>query len=237
MSIILLILATICFFCFTVLPMVKHRVIYAVISLLVMLTCGSLIILNDSFNFGMQVETTKTTKSLASSASKDLDVLLYQPLGTKNERVYLYKTDADAKKPTATKTTDSVAKYTTNAKKATLVITEERYVYKNSWAKAFFGILNNSGRLKKRTYNFQIPNDWYVLSTSQAKALQKLIKQHKTQMQQDIAQVIQAELATELQKNPTMSSSERESLVKKLQQKATKETLDKLVAKVKASKS
>lgn len=124
MSIILLILATICFFCFTVLPMIKHRVIYAVISLLVMLTCGSLIILNDSFNFGMQVETTKTTKSLASSASKDLDVLLYQPLGTKNERVYLYKTDADAKKPTATKTTDSVAKYTTNAKKATLVITE-----------------------------------------------------------------------------------------------------------------
>ena len=82
MSIVILVLATILFFIFTVLPTIKHRFIYALLAFAVMIGMTSVIVLNDSYEFGMKVETTKTTRPLVSSTTEQLDTLLYQQLGT-----------------------------------------------------------------------------------------------------------------------------------------------------------
>ncbi len=111
MSIIILVLATISFFCFTVLPPLKHRVLYALLSFAIMVLCTGAIILNDSYNFGMKVQTITQKQKLVSSVPDQLDILLYQPLGTKSERVYLYHNSSDEKKLRQTKTTDTTTKY------------------------------------------------------------------------------------------------------------------------------
>ena len=222
MSIIILVLATISFFCFTVLPTLKHRVLYALLSFAIMVLCTGAIILNDSYNFGMKVQTITQKQKLVSSVPDQLDVLLYQPLGTKSERVYLYHNSSDEKKLRQTKTTDTTTKYSQTAKTPQLVVTKERYVYQNGLSKLFFGILGNN---------------WVVLSTKQAKQLKKLLKEHDTELKQNISQVIQQELAQKLQQNPTMSSSEREKLVKELQKQATQQLVKKLITQVQASDS
>lgn len=231
MSIIILILATICFFYFTVLPTVKHHMVYAVISFLIMVFSTGAIVANDTYHWGMDVQKTTKVRPLT-SAVPQLDVLLYQPLGTGSEKVYLYHEHASEKKMKATKTEDSSAKYSSNAKNARLVITEERYVYKNKAAKFFFSILDNNNRLKHRTYDFQLTSDWYVLSTKQAKALQKLMQKNKAQLQASISQEIQQELATEMAKDPTMSTSKREQLLKEIQTNATKKLVQEMIAEV-----
>ena len=76
MSIIILVLATISFFCFTVLPTLKHRVLYALLSLVIMVLCTGAIVLNDSYNWGMKVQTVTKKQKLVSSVPDHLDVLL-----------------------------------------------------------------------------------------------------------------------------------------------------------------
>ena len=237
MSIIILVLATISFFCFTVLPTLKHRVLYALLSFAIMVLCTGAIILNDSYNFGMKVQTITQKQKLVSSVPDQLDVLLYQPLGTKSERVYLYHNSSDEKKLRQTKTTDTTTKYSQTGKTPQLVVTKERYVYQNGLSELFFGILGNNDRLKHQTYEFKLTDNWVVLSTKHAKQLKKLIKEHDTELKQNISQVIQQELAQKLQQNPTMSSSEREKLVKELQKQATQQLVKKLIAQVQASDS
>ena len=229
MSIIILVLATISFFCFTVLPTLKYHVLYALLSFAIMVLCTGAIILNDSYNLGMKVQTV--------TQKQKLDVLLYQPLGTKSERVYLYHNSSDEKKLRQTKTTDTTTKYSQTGKTPQLVVTKERYVYQNGLSELFFGILGNNNRLKHQTYEFKLTDNWVVLSTKQAKQLKKLLKEHDTELKQNISQVIQQELAQKLQQNPTMSSSEREKLVKELQKQATQQLVKKLITQVQANDS
>ena len=235
MSIIILVLATISFFCFTVLPTLKHRVLYALLSLVIMVLCTGAIVLNDSYNWGMKVQTVTKKQKLVSSVPDHLDVLLYQPLGTKSERVYLYHNSSDEKKLRQTTTTDTTTKYSQTGKTPQLVVTEERYVYQNGLSELFFGILGNNDRLKHRTYEFKLTDNWFVLR--QAKQLKKLLKEHDTELKENISQVIQQELAQKLQQNPTMSSTEREELLKELQEQATQQLVKKLITQVQTSDS
>lgn len=229
MSIVILVLATILFFIFTVLPTIKHRFIYAFLALLVMVLMTSVIVLNDSYAFGMKVEATKTTRPLVSSTTEQLDTLLYQPLGTGSERVYLYKTNVAQKKPQPTKTTDTSVKYHYTTKTPTVTITEERYVYQNKWSKFFFSILNNDKRLKHRTYDFAIEQNWLVLSTKQAKKLKQILKQNESRIQQATAALVQERLAQRLQADPTMSTAKQTALLKELQQEALQQTVADLI--------
>lgn len=232
MIILILILFAIFLFVFNVLPVVKNNHFWAVLCLIGFIASGFFIVLNDVNHFGMSIEKKTKTYTLTSS-SKKMNVLLYQGLGNGSEKIYIYKTNASQKKPLTTKTTKYSTKLTKTNKNSTLKVTTERYIYKNSLSKLLFGIFGNNNDLKHRYYHFRINKNWYILSTSQAKQLAKLISANKTTMQQEISTSVKSYLAKELAKNPTLSQSQQKLLMQQAEIKATKNILDRYVAEIK----
>lgn len=138
--------------------------------------------LNDGQHYGMVKTTTTTTKPLKSAgSSKQLDLLLYQSVGTADKhRVYIYKNTTNQKKvshTTASVKTANQVKTTTATPK--LVTKTTRWTYQSNAMKFWFGLANNDKQLIKRTNYFYINKSWVVLSTTQAKQFSKLMKQQQ----------------------------------------------------------
>lgn len=163
----------------------------------------------------MKLETTNTTSSLV-SPNKNLNVLVYKQLGSGSEKVYVYKTDPNAKKTTTTRlaaNTKSTVKTTTSTN-ATVVKHTKRWVYKNGFSKLMFGILGDDNEVDQVTYNFNINDQWLVLSSTQAAKLQALMKDVTAQaaMKSKVAALVQEEVAAKLKANPTMSATDQAAL-------------------------
>lgn len=181
MILIILILAVIAFIYFNVIPKKGHTPI-AWLSLIVAILCVVGIVAHDYNHYGMKIKTTTVKKELVSSASPKLPLLLYQPLGNGTEKVYLYKTNNADKKPTATKTDKTSAIVKKNARKATVTIKTNRYVFRNGMDAFLFGWFGHNNELKSREYIFSVPKNWKVLSIKQAKTLQKQMAKRAAMM-------------------------------------------------------
>ena len=171
MILIILILAVIAFIYFNVIPKKGHMPI-AIISLIIAALSIVGIVAHDYNHFGMKTQTTTDKKELVSSASPQLPILLYQPLGNGAEKIYLYKTNNAAKKPTPIKTNKTHASVKT-ANKASVTIKTERYIFRNNIDKFLYDWFGHNNELKHREYTFNVPKNWKVLSVKEAKALQK----------------------------------------------------------------
>lgn len=178
MIIIVLILAAFLFIYFNIIPGKGHT-FAAWISLIVTSLCILGIVAHDYNHWGMRTETQTVNQSLASSATPNLSLLLYQPLGNGTEKVYLYKTNDNQKKPKVIKL-DKVSTKISRGKKPTLQVKTTRYVYRNNFSKIMFSIFGHNNELKHREYIFTIPSNWKVIST---KDMQKLQKQMREKMQ------------------------------------------------------
>ncbi|MFT9373415.1 DUF4811 domain-containing protein [Liquorilactobacillus hordei] len=201
---------------------------------------------NDKRHFGMhKVETVKTSKLVSAAASKQINLLLYQAVGTSGkEKVYIYKSKTSQKKATTTnpdpsKTQNKVKKITGNAK---LVTRTFRWEYKNDFYKFWFGISGNGHKLIRHYNTFKINDNWAVLSTQQAKKLQKLAKSEDQATVQNQAKAyveaqVKEKLTAALTKNPTMSTQEQQSLTAKASAQAQKDfkkqALQELIKKAK----
>ena len=194
MILLILLLAIIAFAYFNIIPGKGHRFL-AWISLAVLIVSVGSVVLHDRDHLGMEVETKTQTQRLVSSASPQLPILLYQPLGNGTEKVYIYKTNAEQKKPKPIKVDKMKATVTKSAAKPTVTIKTERYVFKNSTMKALFSVFNHENELKQRTYEFKLPKNWQVLSIKQAKALQKKLLQQQALLKQKAALAKQAQAA------------------------------------------
>lgn len=223
MLVFLLIIFVVLFFLFMVLPLGKRHFISAGCFLILAVLSGGALIANDTYHFGMKVKETTTTKSLVSSVSGKMNILLYQPLGNGEEKIYLYKNDAIQKKPKAIKTKNMSAKTTTTTDTPQVVIKEKRYVYQNNWSRLMFGLLGNNNELKHRSYIFKVNQDWYVLSVKQAQKLGKAMKDQNTQ--QELKQAVMQALQTAMQKNPALSTQEQQAIT----QQATHNFIENLV--------
>ena len=168
MILIILILAVIAFIYFNVIPK-KGYMPLAIISLLIAVLSIAGIVAHDYNHYGMKTQTTTVKKELVSSASPQLPVLLYQPLGNGTEKIYLYKTD---------KTHASMK----TAAKPSMTIKTERYVFSNGWNQFLFGWFGHNNELKHREYTFNVPKNWKVLSIKQAKSLQKQMAKRAAMM-------------------------------------------------------
>lgn len=96
MIIIVLILAVLLFIYFNVIPGKGHT-FAAWISLIVTSICILGIVAHDYNHWGMKTETQTVNQSLVSSATPNLPLLLYRPLGNGTEKIYLYKTNDSQK--------------------------------------------------------------------------------------------------------------------------------------------
>ena len=178
MIIVILILAAILFIYFNVIPGKGHTII-SWLSLIVTSLCILGIVAHDYNHWGMKTETQISKQSLVSSATPNLPLLLYQPLGNGTEKVYLYKTNNEQKKPNAIKL-DKVSTEIKHSAQANLQIETTRYVYRDNFSRIMFGVFSYNNELKQRKYIFTIPTSWKVIST---KDMQKLQKQMQEKMQ------------------------------------------------------
>lgn len=178
MIIVILILAAILFIYFNVIPGKGHTII-SCLSLIVTSLCILGIVAHDYNHWGMKTETQISKQSLVSSASSNLPLLLYQPLGNGTEKVYLYKTNNEQKKPKAIKL-DKVSTEIKHSAQANLQIETTRYVYRDNFSRIMFGVFAHDNELKQRKYIFTIPSSWKVIST---KDMQKLQKQMQEKIQ------------------------------------------------------
>ncbi|KRM99095.1 hypothetical protein FD18_GL000183 [Lactobacillus taiwanensis DSM 21401] len=178
MIIIVLILAALLFIYFNVIPGKGHT-FAAWISLIVTSLCILGIVAHDYNHWGMKTETQTVNHSLVSSATPNLPLLLYRPLGNGTEKIYLYKTNDSQKKLKAIKL-DKVSTKINHSKKPTLQIKTTRYVYSDNFSKIMFSVFGHNNELKQRKYIFAIPSNWKVIST---KDMQKLQKQMRERMQ------------------------------------------------------
>ena len=97
MIIVLVLLSTIAFYLFTaVWQKMPGRTLWSLVSLVVLVLSIVSFVLHDNRHMGMKLETTNTTSSLV-SPNKNLNVLVYKQLGSGSEKVYVYKTDPNAK--------------------------------------------------------------------------------------------------------------------------------------------
>lgn len=191
------------------------RTLWSFVSLVVLVLSIVSFVLHDNHHMGMKLETTNTTSSLVSPI-KNLNVLVYKQLGSGSEKVYVYKTDPNAKKTTTTRlaaNTKSTVKTTTSTN-ATVVKHTKRWVYKNGFSKLMFGILGDDNEVDQVTYTFNINDQWLVLSSTQAAKLQALMKDFTAQaaMKSKVAALVQEEVAAKLKANPTMSATDQAAL-------------------------
>jgi len=197
-----------------------------------------LIVMNDSQHFGLKKVTTTKTVTLKSAGSSQLDMLLYQSVGTSDQhRVYIYKTTADQKKASTTaanvKTANQV-KTTTGSTK--LVTKTTRWTYKSGAAKLWFGIADNDKQLIKRTNTFYVQKTWAVLSMSQAKQLSKLAKQQSTTLKVQAKAYVQNAVKAAMIKNPTMSATQLAQLEKQAAAQYQATAMQKMIQTVKQAK-
>jgi len=195
--------------------------------------------LNDSQHYGLVKTTTTATTSLKSaSSSKQMDLLLYQSVGTADKhRVYIYKTTTNQKKvshTTASVKTANQVKMTTATPK--LVTKTTRWTYKSNAMKFWFGLANNDKQLIKRTNYFYVKKRWAVLSTTQAKQFSKLMKQQQATLKARATVYVQNQVKAAMVKNPTMSQAQLAQVQKAAAAQYQANAIQSMIKTVKASK-
>lgn len=225
MILILLIVSVLCFFLFNTL-LVKNRMLHfttSFISFIVVVLSTVLITMNFHNHYGMHKVTTTENSELASSSDK-MGMLLYQPIGTSGkDKVVIYKTSDDQKKPSTTSTDKNTNHIITNAKEAKLVTKTTRYEYNSKASKFWFNLAQKPTRVKTVNY-FYVPKDWLNLTTNQAKALPNIIKRLQAPMQTDAAKLkmksaaesyVKNQMIIAMKNDPKMSKSTQSELAKK----------------------
>lgn len=119
-----------------------------------------LVVANDRNHFGMERKTETSQIPLISSEPGDEEVLTYESVGTKGEKVYLYRTVKNPKKLAQTGQLNVKNEVTYTASTAVLEKKEVVWVYKNHFYKQFFGIVKNNHQLEHETNTFKLTEKW-----------------------------------------------------------------------------
>lgn len=197
-----------------------------------------LIVKNDHDQLGLHnVTTTSTQKIYSASPSKQMQLMLYQSVGTADKhRVYVYKTSANAKKTTHTAakvTTKNVVKSTTGSSR--IVTKKVHREYKNGTYKFWFGLADNGHQYVKETNTIYVNKNWLVLSAQQAKKLQKLTQSKSFKAKQKAAgkAYVQKQVMAAMTKNPTMSTAQRQQVIKQATAAYQAQAMQQLIKQVK----
>jgi len=238
MILVLLVISTLALF-LTFVYMHQSALRLTLVTLFGVLLVASLVLIvqNDSAHLGMEKVTTTKTVPLKSAGSSQMNLLLYQSVGTKDQhRVYLYKTTTKQNKPshtTASIKTSNQVKTTTDSPK--LVTTTTRWAYRRSAAKFWFGVADNDHELISRHNTFYINKQWTVLSTTQAKKLSVLVKQQSKTLKSRAKVYVANELKAAMAKDPTMSKAQLAKLQKAAAAKYQAQAMQAMLQEVKRS--
>ncbi len=207
------------------------------------ITLGSIFLMvdNDRDHFGMKKVTSQETLQIYSaSPSNKLSLLLYQNIGTSGKHsVYIYKTNPKSKATTTTVDYNVKNSVTQNSSISDPTVKQTRieWQYKSGFYKMLFNDENNHA-LIRQTYDFQIPNSWYTLTTDQAKKLGQKMKDMQKQMKNPAQQaamkaIIQKQVMAARMKDPTMTPQQQAALIKKITSQVQQQAINKVISEVK----
>ncbi|WP_125544966.1 DUF4811 domain-containing protein [Levilactobacillus lindianensis] len=210
------------------------------LAILSLLTSIFFMIRNDHYHFGLHNEsTTRTQKIYSASPSKQLPMMIYQSVGTADKhRVYVYKTSANAKKATHTAakvTTTNIIKRTSGANR---MVTKKVYrEFKNGSSRFWFGLTGNGHQYVKETNTIYLNKSWTVLSTTQAKKLQKMASTKSFQAKQKAAAMtyVKSKVMAAMVKNPTMSPAEQKKVTQAAAAEYKAQAMQQLIKQIKAN--
>lgn len=222
---VLVISAFMFFLCYNLL--VKNPALHVFSSLLfLVLFIGSTVMVTLNFHdhWGMKKVATEKKVTLSSSLPQgNMNILMYQPIGTSGkDNVFIYRTNEKSKNMSKTGV-DKVKNYTVSTTKpAKLVIRTVRYEYKSSIMHFLFGMAQKPSRVKTINY-FYVPKDWMQLTVKQVKSLPKIMKKLSAKNQASNAdtlkvagqQYVQSVVAQAMKKNPKMTNAQKQAVVKK----------------------
>lgn len=209
------------------------QTILSIIFAAIFLVSLGFITANDHYHYGMKKVTETTTQTLTSTANnKDMNMLLYQPLGNGTEKVYLYKTNEFQKKPKTTGTNHVTNIVKKNQTKSQLETKKTYWIYKNAATKFWFKFTSKNHQLIKEKNIFNVQKDWLVLSTEQAKKLAKLVQENKATMQSEAKTFVQNKVKAAIMQNPTMDQAAQQKIIQQATIEYQQLALAKIVAEM-----
>ncbi|PWJ46158.1 uncharacterized protein DUF4811 [Limosilactobacillus mucosae] len=218
-------------------PNMRTRWILGLITGLIFV--GSTVIITANFHdhWGMKrITTTKTQKIY--SASSQMQLILYQPVGTSGKNnVYIYQTKPRQKTPQHTQANE----FTTNrlvwtdSDQATLTVKETRWRFKNDFYKVLFAGSKMDGKLVSRTNTFRYPKTFVKISVKQAQALKKQAQALKSpatqaQLKAQAAAYVTAKVQAAKQQNPDLTEAQLQKLTEQAQQEYQAQMIKKMMA-------
>jgi len=218
-------------------PNMRTRWILGLITGLIFV--GSTVIITANFHdhWGMKrITTTKTQKIY--SASSQMQLILYQPVGTSGkDNVYIYQTKPRQKTPQHTQANE----FTTNrlvwtdSDQATLTVKETRWRFKNDFYKVLFAGSKIDGKLVSRTNTFRYPKTFVKISVKQAQALKKQAQALKSpatqaQLKAQAAAYVTAKVQAAKQQNPDLTEAQLQKLTQQAQQEYQAQMIKKMMA-------
>ena len=218
-------------------PNMRTRWILGLITGLIFV--GSTVIITANFHdhWGMKrITTTKTQKIY--SASSQMQLILYQPVGTSGkDNVYIYQTKPRQKTPQHTQANE----FTTNrlvwtdSDQASLTVKETRWRFKNDFYKVLFAGSKMDGNLVSRTNTFRYPKTFVKISVRQAQALKKQAQALKSpavqaQLKTQAAAYVTAKIQAAKQQNPNLTEAQLQKLAQQAQQEYQAQMIKKMMA-------
>lgn len=195
-------------------------------------------VINWKNHYGLEKYTITSTKQIYSvSPNKSMSMILYQPVGSKNNhQVYIYKKTADAKKTSHTQASSTTKnKVIKTSGETKIVTTTTRWRYSSGASKFWFGLTGENHKYVKRVNKIHVNKDWLVLTVNQSKTLQKQMKSkaYQAKLKSDGKAYVTKGMAAAMMKNPTMSKAQQAKLQKQLTAEFQKQAVGKLVQSVK----
>lgn len=228
------ILSFICFIYIQNKPLSWGLTILAIIGMVISTV---FIIKNDKDHYGMKQVTKASYQPLYSaSPSKQMKLLLYQPIGTANKhQVYIYQTSENAKKKSHTTVNHTTNQVITESGTPRIETQTTRWRYRSGASKFWFGIAGEDGQLVKRHNKIYVNKDWLVLSTDQAKALQKKLKSksYQAQLKAQGKAFVTKQVMAAMKKNPKMSKAQQAKLQKQATAEFQAQAMQKLIRSIK----
>lgn len=238
MLLIILVLSVVLFAITNVFAMNKWQIGLSFVLGFIFIASLALVTLNVTHHLGMKQEViTKKTEIQSSVPQSQMPILLYQGLGNGREKVYLYRTDANQKKPKATSTdkVKNIVKTTENTK-ATLINKKKQWVYKNSFYQFIFNIADNNHEYIKQTNEFYLPASWVTLSVKQAKSLEEQVKKNQAKMAKEVQAYVMKKMKEAILTNPQMDEVAQKQLSEKFQKEYQSKAIAEIIQKVKNEK-
>ncbi|WP_143461403.1 DUF4811 domain-containing protein [Levilactobacillus enshiensis] len=229
---------------FLLMPTQHQRLLFGGMGLIVLLASAVLMIGNDNWHWGMHHHSETTTTQIASiSPSKQLSVLVYQPIRRSNtESVYVYRQTTSKRQlhtAASLKTTNRV-QYR-NVTQAKLVTKTTTWRYNNSFWRWLFSWTGTHHDLVGRQNTFVLPKSWITLSTHQAKWLSTAVKQREAAAKIAMTHAVTASVKKAVDANPNLTAKElaqvKQRAVTTVQKKAQQQAapiLNQLITQAKA---